>query len=138
MVEFLKGGDHRGGAFLSPTGLGEGHEVLLGKVELVLDDARSGCPDIRRSVENVDQSNVWVAQTRIFGICSKVTTKLGLVIERGLEYLIEGDRHALWKGDDTGDESLCFWSLRHITDVGALEGTKAGRDLRIYKSELPL
>ena len=92
--------------------------MLLGKVKLVLDNARSGSPDICRSIEHVDQSDMWIAQTRIFGICSKETTKLCFVIEGGLECLIEGDGDALWKGDDAGDESLCFWGLRHITDVG--------------------
>ena len=92
--------------------------MLLGEVKLVLDDSRSGGLDVCRSSENVDQSDVRIAQARVFGICSEETTKLGFVIERGLEGLIEGDRDALRKGGDSGDESLCLWSLGHVTDVG--------------------
>ena len=104
--------------------------MLFGKVELVLDDPCSGCPDIFRSIENVDQSDVWVAQTRVVGIRGEETTKLGFVIEGGLEGRIEGDRDTLWKGGDSGDESLCFRSLGHITDVG--RPWKAGRARLTY------
>ena len=92
--------------------------MLLGKVKLVLDDPCSGGPDICRSIENVNQSDVWIAQTGVFGVRGKETTKLGFVIEGGLEGGIEGDGDALWKGGDSGDESSCFRSLGHLTDVG--------------------
>ena len=105
--------------------------MLLGEVKLVLDDPCSGSPDIRGSIENINQSNVWIAQTGVFGIRSKETTKLGFVIEGGLEGFIEGDWNTLWKGGDSGDESLCFRSLGHVTDVGGL-GRQVGRDQRIY------
>jgi len=105
--------------------------VLLGEVKLVLDDPCSGGPDVCGSIENIDQSDVWIAQARVFGVRGKETTKLGFVIEGGLEGFIEGDWDTLWKGGDSGDESLCFRSLRHITDVGGL-GRQEGRDQRIY------
>lgn len=101
--------------------------MLLGEVELVLDDPCSGGPDVRGSIENIDQSDVWIAQTRVFGIRRKETTKFCFVIEGGFEGFIEGDGDTLWKGGDSGDESLCFRSLGHITDVGGL-GRQAGRD----------
>ena len=104
------------GAFLSPPGLGEGHEMLLGKIKFVLDDSCSGSPDVCRSIKHVDQSNIWVIQTRVSGIGGEETTEFSFVIKRGLENLIEGDGEALWKGTDAGEKSLCFWSLGHITD----------------------
>ena len=123
MVEHLQAGGHRGGTLLSPSGFSEGHEILLGKIERVLDGPCSGSPDIRRGTEHVDQSDVGITQTRIFGVFGKETTKLRFVVERGLECLVKGDGDALWKGGDAGDKSLRFWSLGYIADVGMPWGT---------------
>ena len=58
--------------------------MLLGEVKFVLDDACSGSPDVCGSIENIDQSDVRIAQTWVFGVHGKETTKLGFVIKGGL------------------------------------------------------